>query len=861
MVNTPRATPIARYLALVCLLVIAIIYQVRYTEYRFPNWFGKQAVDYPFFLVPDDNQPGYHLYVPSNAPRVPGIENGEELLAIDGKPVTGTAIFGNAIAHSWPGDSLRVTVRASNGSTRTVTIPLGADKPPSFSSLGFWLQLFLYFLFPWFCVVLGFWVAAIRVRDVRSWILLALMLSFAAFLTPGAESWERWLRPAAMAYHRIASVTLPIWLLLLGIHFPEPFPPESRWAHWMPLKWLIILPLAFLSILDVLDFVVGLQSHASIFWLEALLNPLRPIFYFVELAAILGMVVCLAAKFKLAISPDTKRRLRFLVAGTLISLGPVVLLAVIAQILGVQMEQYFPEWLYLPAWMLFFLFPPTLAYVILVHRAMGISVVVRQGLQYALAQRGVRVVRTLIGVALGLSIYALLKHAGGGPLYYVILALGIAFWLWLRRLLSGFSGWVDRRFFRDVYNAEQFLAELSESVRSIVETYPLLATVAGRISQSMHVPQIAVLTNGSGAYRPSYALGYNPVPPVSFSADAATVRQLRESKEPARVYLDDPNSWIYRAPGTTAEERTRLAVLRAELLLPLSVKDQLLGFISLSPKRSEEPYSPSDVRLLQSVAAQTGLALEVARLTSAVSEEIARRERLSRELEIAREVQERLFPQHPPEISGLDYCGACRPALGVGGDYYDFLPLAGGQLGIALGDVSGKGIAAALMMASLQASLRAEASRATEQLGPMIAEVNRLLYEASTQNRYATFFYAQYNPATRRLVYVNAGHNAPMLFTRCSQTGEVMRLAVGGIPIGLVPSCQYSDAALTLEEGDLLVVYTDGISETMNAADEEWGEENLIKPSGNVASCRREKSSPAYHASRRFLRRRRRTAR
>src|SRR5205814_6683054 len=129
----------------------------------------------------------------------------------------------------------------------------------------------------------------------------------------------------------------------------------------------------------------------------------------------------------------------------------------------------------------------------------------------------------------------------------------------------------------------------------------------------------------------------------------------------------------------------------AELLLPLLRKEELLGFISLGRKRSEEPYSPTDLRLLQSVAAQTGLALEVARLTSAIGEEIARRERLSREVEIAREVQERLFPQQPPHVCGLDYSGACRPALGVGGEYYDFLALADGQLGIALGDACGKG--------------------------------------------------------------------------------------------------------------------------------------------------------------------------
>jgi phosphoserine phosphatase RsbU/P len=200
---------------------------------------------------------------------------------------------------------------------------------------------------------------------------------------------------------------------------------------------------------------------------------------------------------------------------------------------------------------------------------------------------------------------------------------------------------------------------------------------------------------------------------------------------------------------------------------------------------------------------------------------------MNREVEIAREVQERLFPQELPAIAGLDYCGACRPALGVGGDYYDFLALPGGQLGLAIGDVSGKGIGAALLMASLQASLRSEAARAPERLAPVVSNVNRLVYQASTSNRYATFFYAQYDPARHELTYVNAGHNAPMLFRKQGEEWRVTRLATGGAVVGLLESFPYEQETLRLEAGDLLVAFTDGISEAMNPADEEWGEERL----------------------------------
>jgi sigma-B regulation protein RsbU (phosphoserine phosphatase) len=165
----------------------------------------------------------------------------------------------------------------------------------------------------------------------------------------------------------------------------------------------------------------------------------------------------------------------------------------------------------------------------------------------------------------------------------------------------------------------------------------------------------------------------------------------------------------------------------------------------------------------------------------------------------------------------------------VGGDYYDFLALPRGQLGIAIGDVSGKGIAAALMMASLQASLRSEATRAPENLAAAVGNINRLVYEASSSNRYATFFYGQYGPAEGSFDYVNAGHNAPMLFHRGAGDDTLVRLEPGGTVVGLLEDAQYVQGRVQLRPGDVLVAFTDGISEAMNLDDEEWGEERLLE--------------------------------
>jgi sigma-B regulation protein RsbU (phosphoserine phosphatase) len=221
------------------------------------------------------------------------------------------------------------------------------------------------------------------------------------------------------------------------------------------------------------------------------------------------------------------------------------------------------------------------------------------------------------------------------------------------------------------------------------------------------------------------------------------------------------------------------------------------------------------------------LALEVARLTTVIGREMAERERLRRELEIAREVQEHLFPQRLPSVAGLDYCGRCRPAQQVGGDYYDFLELPEGRLGIAIGDVSGKGIGAALMMASLEASLRGQASGGHD-LAELMKRVNGLLYEASPTNSYASLFYAEYDPGNRSFSYVNAGHNSPLIVRKSAADCQVFRLETGGPVIGLVQQ-YYQQDSLSLEAGDLVVLFTDGVSEAMNARNEEWGEDRLIE--------------------------------
>ena len=223
----------------------------------------------------------------------------------------------------------------------------------------------------------------------------------------------------------------------------------------------------------------------------------------------------------------------------------------------------------------------------------------------------------------------------------------------------------------------------------------------------------------------------------------------------------------------------------------------------------------------------------------AVRAEIAECEQLGRELEIARQMYDQLFPCHLPLVAGLDYCGANRPAFKMGGDYFDFLDflsVPSPKLGIAIGDVSGKGIPAAMLMPILRTSLRGLTIFPQANLARLVTNLNRLVHEALSPNHFASFFYAEYEVPTRRLTYVNAGHNPPIVLRNRAAGHQVLRLEVGGGLLGLHQESSYCEATVALEAGDVLVAYTDGLSEAMNLQGQLWGEDRLIQTAKKCAS-------------------------
>ena len=753
---------------------------------------------------------------------------GDQILSINGRPFTAKRQFDDIVAHSRPGDKMQLVLRVPSGRVAEQTVLIGSQVSNLASAGDIALTLCLAVFVPLVCLSLGFMAAFIRPRDGNAWLLLFVLIGFSGLLGSNSD-WQSSLPDLQFLWIAFCNSIWGVSMLLFAIYFPGRFAPDRRfpWA-----KYLFLIPaIGAEVILWGILWIYARDIDAARQYRDLLVT-ISHANLVIQMVALAGFFAVLGMKAGTEQSPDDRRRLRILRMGAAISLAPmfpVVLYAVFTRqdvLVGVPWPiQAF-------AFFMMALFPVSLAYVIVVERAMDLSFVIRQSVQYGIAKIAVRAFRIILIVvfvnmlasrARGWSPAAIAETAGIGLFGFVVFR---------QRVATQASSWVDRRFFREAYDAETVLTELAVEAGRYIEIDPLLEKVAQRISDTLHVPDIVILVRDANIYRTRYST--QPGPHIDIAAGSHILEAPGEHVIPLQVYLDRPEPWIR---ALSSGELQALRHMRSELLLALrgrgSEGGQIIGIMSLGPKKSEEPYSATDIRLLQAIAVQMGWALENSRLAASLAGEAARLESMNRELEIAREVQERLFPQKFPKIAGVDCFGYCRPARGVGGDYYDFIELPDGRLGIAIGDVSGKGIAAALLMASLQASLRGQTMANVHDLATLMRNVNKMVYDASQSNRYATFFYGEFDPSSKSFSFVNAGHNPPVIL----RGEEIVRLEACGPVVGLLPVVGYTMEVCHMQPGDIFIGYTDGISEAMNERDEEWEEDRFIAAGRACSRC------------------------
>ena len=346
---------------------------------------------------------------------------------------------------------------------------------------------------------------------------------------------------------------------------------------------------------------------------------------------------------------------------------------------------------------------------------------------------------------------------------------------------------IDRRFFREEYDARQILTAMSEAMRTSSTTQQVLETATNQISAALHPTNITLLLDDKDKQGYVVASSLEPVNSAN-------------------------TSWL------STDDVQMLSTVDSQLLIPISINHEVNGFISLAGRRSGLPYTKEDKLILLVVGNQIATFIENEKIIKRQAEE----ERKARELEMAAEVQRHLFPADGLNDDAFEIYGLCLPAQRVGGDYYDYFQIDNRHVALAIADVAGKGIAAALLMSTVQASLRCQFTSGDNSLPEVVSGINSLLQRSTTEGSYATFFLAKFDRATRQLTYVNAGHNPPML------AGTPVRLlTIGGPIIGAFPDQRFEQETLTLTNGDMLLVYTDGVTEARNPEGVEFGEERL----------------------------------
>jgi sigma-B regulation protein RsbU (phosphoserine phosphatase) len=814
-----------------------------------------------------------------------GAKPGDRLLALydaegRGGRIESLGDFGDVRRRLHAGEPCVAVVLRPRKQAEPQLLTLDVPPPPSSqwgwtrSALEVGFQLWLPLLAAFTAVFLG----VLRPRDDLAFLASLMFFCFASIFLEPPLLRPTGLREAVLLVRDVSGRLAGYLLMLFFLRFPTPSPIDQR-LPW--LKRVLLLPVLLFIVFGTARSVSAYWSFAAYERIDGLLAELGIGFLLQNLefplsAAMITLgVASLGVNAKRASSERDRRRLELLQIGAGVGLVPLFALSLLNYL---QWER--PDWFVAVVMLLVGAFPLSFIYVVVRHRVFGIRLIIRRGLQYALLSRGVLVAEAFVlFVALTIGVTPLITDRTPLPQELVpvgtaIVAVGLG--LGLRSVNRRLLPIIDRRFFRDEYDARRLLMDLSRGARRLVaQPNELLDMVSEQILRSLHPNQIALFladdpwtflaargTSGSrddrpepGAFRiymhrlePSLRpAGVDALPNSGLARDLEDVPspfvdgnpagETRSGRSPDVLDLD-PESLATRLHEKDAipESWSMLrAAYDARIVVPLVAGDALLGFLTLGEKLSEEPYSREDRELLLAVTEQVSVALDYARLVGRVAEQ----ERLEREVEIAKSVQGHLFPQELPPIPNLLYTGSCRPARGVGGDYFDFIKLDDERLVIALGDISGKGISAALLMASLQGALRGHVSMREQDLVGLVQDLNRLMCRSSDPGKFATFFCGLFDGATRELTYVNAGHLPPILVhdgessadsgADGSEPPRTTRLDPGGLVIGLLEDSDYEAGRVRIDPGDTLLLFTDGVTDAERSDGEMFDEWRLVE--------------------------------
>jgi phosphoserine phosphatase RsbU/P len=781
---------------------------------------------------------------------------GDEVISINGAAIDSASRIDEIFNIIEPGSAYRVTIRRGgrlmDATMRSQTIPFSA-----------WvIEGALRLIIPNIFLITGLVVFLLKPNDKQALLLSLMFGMFTGAILAGAPAFAGrplWLTLVILTVNLVSLFLWPVFF-----HFFQIFPEPSALIRKAPkLEMYLYVP----HLLTLFPYS-ALTNLLAAFAPQQLLE-FRGRYPFLELLSggvatlyLAGGLLSLLLNYRGA-SRSSRRKMRVVVAGSIAGFLPFFLVIGLAVIFNLNQAQL--QWPVIIAIFCFPLFPLSFAYAIVRHKVIPVRLILRRGVRYLLVSRGFIIIQAIVVFAVlsflltGTRLSFIDSFGERADIVVTMAATALAIGA-LTVVNQRVLPLIDRKFFREAYDAQQLLSDLGIEMRKVTNVRQLLELAVNKIQDALHIENVTVFLKDrpSDDYKcvvSSYLSGdgasiTDSNNSLMLPANSYAVARMQRSSFPIVISIE--RDWGQR-------ERATLRRINSTLLIPVATKDELLGMMSLGPRLGDLPFSREDKQLLTAVAFQMAFAIQNAELVQQIAEE----ERLRHELEIATAVQKRLFPECPPDVASLDLAGVCHPARGVGGDYYDFILLDDKKVGIAVADVAGKGISAALLMSTVQASLRSQAPSVNGKLTELVSSMNRLLHVSTDAASYATFFFAQFDEENGMLTYVNAGHNPPILVRAAAslkaqgaahataigvesrmvdadtnaEAEEILNLTTGGPIIGAFQASVYEQESIQMHSGDLLLAYTDGVTEAFNIEEEEFGEERLRSLLASRAHC------------------------
>lgn len=610
-------------------------------------------------------------------------------------------------------------------------------------------------------------------------------------------------------------------LLLFSVIFPEPLPFYKKRRRFFQLAFIPhlfhLLLVVFLNdpdkIISLLNFdtstpVIG-PVMGFLGTILKLMTALMGFLYFfhtrffslINLSYVILAMYFLNQGYKNITNPALKLQVKIVIWGISIAVGLYVVSSIIPVILSFKFPPGLREIIVIVA---LIVGPGSIAWAIIKYRFMDIGLLARQSLVYTITTA--IVVGGYLLVITQLS--ALFSSTLGIHSRLLDIIVVVVLLLFFQPLYNQVDDFIRRIFIKSRSDYRHLMEEFSRQLVTVFDIDRLARILSENLNREMFIEHthFAVLNERGDSYK---ILGEIR----AYEIEAEFLKSLTQKQKP--IYTSE-------IAGLSHEGYLggRLVDLGSFLLVPLMDKGKLVGLISLSPKVAGFRYTYEDISLLSVIANQVVIALNNAALYT----ESLEKQRLEEELEVARKIQTNLLPRHLPVHQNFDFAAFNHPSKQVGGDYYDFINLADGTMGIVIADVSGKGVPAALLMARVQAILQTQEKRGLP-IPEMLSQLNEFLVKSSSADRFVTMFYGELNPQSGSICFSNAGHNHPFIL---DIAGNVRYLDVGGLILGAFSGSEYETAIAELHKDEILVMYTDGISEAMNTQEVEFGDSRIV---------------------------------